>query len=78
MMAFAAANLIIALLVLCFIPETKGRTLQDMETAFASNVNSQDHSQADTMTAGGEATPAKGESLMDDYRRDDTKGVPSV
>lgn len=78
MMAFAAANLIIALLVLCFIPETKGRTLQDMETAFASNVNSQDHSQADTMTAGGEASPAKGESLMDDYRRDDTKGVPSV
>lgn len=34
LMVFGSVNLVIALVVFCFIPETKGRSLQDMEKAF--------------------------------------------
>ncbi|XP_047498449.1 facilitated trehalose transporter Tret1-like [Penaeus chinensis] len=36
LLVFGMSNLIIGLLVLFFVPETKGRTLQDMEKAFQS------------------------------------------
>ncbi|XP_063615831.1 facilitated trehalose transporter Tret1-like, partial [Penaeus indicus] len=36
LLIFGTANLAIAMIVLLFIPETKGRTLQDMEKAFSS------------------------------------------
>lgn len=36
LLIFGTANLGIAMIVLLFIPETKGRTLQDMEKAFSS------------------------------------------
>ncbi|XP_037789047.1 facilitated trehalose transporter Tret1-like [Penaeus monodon] len=34
LMVFGSVNLVIAIVVFCFIPETKGRSLQDMEKAF--------------------------------------------
>ncbi|XP_069983138.1 facilitated trehalose transporter Tret1 [Penaeus vannamei] len=40
LLIFGTANLAIALVVLLFIPETKGRTLQDMEKAFSSRSKS--------------------------------------